>query len=89
MKEAHVGGVFVVPPDYWGVGPGHTPSPPPQLRCVELRIAKSLCFFADPARYAFQWDLVCDRKSLVAIAQSCTMVGRFVGSLVCGFLADR
>ena len=36
-----------------------------------------------------QWDLVCDKTTLVATAQSFLMVGKFIGVLCSGFLSDR
>ena len=36
-----------------------------------------------------QWDLVCDRQALMVTSQSVMMLGRFVGSIVCGYFSDR
>jgi hypothetical protein len=36
-----------------------------------------------------QWDLVCDRKQLVNVAQTVLMFGILMGNVVFGTVADR
>ncbi|CAH1802524.1 unnamed protein product, partial [Owenia fusiformis] len=36
-----------------------------------------------------EWNLICEKQALRATTQSIFMVGRFIGSYLCGYLADR
>jgi len=39
--------------------------------------------------YVFQWNLVCDRANLAALAQSFALVGQGIGALTTSHLSDR
>ncbi|KAL4227595.1 hypothetical protein ACF0H5_013038 [Mactra antiquata] len=45
--------------------------------------------YADNKSYAYEWNLVCSRSNLAALAQSLALAGQGIGAMIMSHLADR
>ena len=49
----------------------------------------AIFFIQNAYEFIFQWDLVCGRANLAALAQSLALAGQGLGALVMSHVADR
>lgn len=59
---------------------------------VSTRTDTTICdsyTFANENSYAYEWNLVCSRSNLAALAQSLVLAGQGLGALIMSHLADR
>ncbi|XP_045215873.2 organic cation transporter protein-like isoform X1 [Mercenaria mercenaria] len=57
-------------------------------KILESRSCESYSFTNENS-YAYQWNLVCSRSNLAALAQSLVLAGQGLGALIMSHLADR